>query len=72
MVDRHDSMTELSDLGVSVLWIEDMRYGALYVEQAQIMILNCQCSRDELGEAVSDLMPLVFQSTSELPPADVG
>jgi hypothetical protein len=51
-----DPLDFLEERGVSIAWVRDMLHSALYLAGDHIMILNSQCPREELGEAVTELL----------------
>jgi hypothetical protein len=51
-----DPLRQLSDLGITVAWARDMVYGAVFVPHQRIMVLNAQCPRMELAQAVDEAL----------------
>lgn len=60
-----DPQTELAHLGVFLAWADSMKHAAIWVTCGQVMILNRQCSRGELAEAILELMPSVRRHMSQ-------
>jgi hypothetical protein len=52
-----DPLDLLADLGITVAWVATMAHAAIYLPKHRIVVLNADCGRDELAEALSEALP---------------
>lgn len=56
-MDPLDLLDTLTELEITVAWVQTMAYAALYMPRYRIVVLNAECCHRELSEALCDVLP---------------